>query len=104
VLNLFLALLLNAFDGGDEEDENDEDGENEESVFKKLLGKLTQTKKTSVFPVTEYPLAEGSWNSSQEIPTTGKENSKKTNTGKEYSTVGRRRSILIVISIIVRVI
>lgn len=89
VLNLFLALLLNAFDTGDDEeneDENDRDSEGEESFFKRVLNKLTQTKTTPVFPVHEYPLANGSCNSSQEIQTTWR----KQNMGKEYSNVGKR--------------
>jgi len=89
VLNLFLALLLNAFDNGDDEeegeDENDNDSESEESLFKRVLSKLTQTKTTSVFPVHEYPLADGSCNSSQEIQTT----SRKQNMAKEYSNAGK---------------
>lgn len=80
---------MNAFDNGDDEedneDENDKDSENEESLLKRVLSKLTQTKTTSVFPVTEYPLADGSCNSSQEIQTTAR----KQNMGKEYSTVGK---------------
>ena len=90
VLNLFLALLLNAFDNGDDdgenEDENDRDSEGEESFLKQILSKLTQTKTTSVFPVHEYPSADGSCNSYDEIQTTGR----KQNMGKEYSTVGKR--------------
>jgi len=90
VLNLFLALLLNAFDNGDDEeeneDENDKDSEDEEIFFKRVLSKLTQTRTTSVFPVHEYPLADGSCNSSQEIQTT----TRKQSIGKEYSTVGKR--------------
>ncbi|KAL9954360.1 hypothetical protein ACROYT_G041885 [Oculina patagonica] len=87
VLNLFLALLLNAFDSGDDgeenEDENDKDSENEENVFKRFVGKLTQTKTTSVFPAQECPVTDGSCNSSQEIRNTAR----KKNLGKEYSTV-----------------
>jgi len=81
---------LNAFDNGDDEeeneDENDKDSEGEESFFKRALSKLTQTKTTSVYPVHEYPLADGSCNSSQEIQTT----TRKQNMGKEYSNVGKR--------------
>ena len=61
VLNLFLALLLNAFDNGDDDEENENENENdgdsdgEESFFKRVLKKLTQTKTISVFPVHEYP-------------------------------------------------
>ena len=90
VLNLFLALLLNAFDNGDDEeeneDENDKDSEGEENFFKRVLSKLTQTKTTSVFPIPEYPLADGSCDSSQEIQIT----TRKQNMGKEYSNVGKR--------------
>lgn len=80
---------MNAFDSGDDgednEDENDKDSENEENVFKRFVGKLTQTKTTSVFPVQECPVADGSCNSSQEIQTTAR----RQNMGKEYSTVGK---------------
>ena len=90
VLNLFLALLLNAFDNGDDdgenEDENDRDSEDGESFFKQVLSKLTQTKTTSVFPVHEYPSADGSCNSYEEIQTAVRKQSM----GKEYSTVGKR--------------
>ena len=88
VLNLFLALLLNAFDNGDDEEneeENDRDREGEESFFKRVLKKLTQTKTTSVFAVHEYPYADSSCNSSQEMQTTWR----KQNMGKEYSNVGK---------------
>lgn len=90
MLNLFLALLLNAFDNGDDEedgndDENDKEGEDEENMFKRILGKLTHTKTTSVFPVPNSPLANGSCSSSQEIQTT----LKKPNMEKEYLTVGK---------------
>lgn len=81
---------MNAFDNGDDEeeneDENDKDSEGEESFFKRALSKLTQTKTISVYPVHEYPLADGSCNSSQEIQTT----TRKQNMGKEYSNVGKR--------------
>ncbi|KAJ7374231.1 hypothetical protein OS493_007307 [Desmophyllum pertusum] len=51
VLNLFIALLLSAFDS--EEDENtsdDEEGQN--SRLKRILKKLTKTKKTRLFVAT----------------------------------------------------
>lgn len=92
VLNLFLALLLNAFDNGDDdeenenENENDRDSEGEDSFFKRVLKKLTQTKTISVFPVHEYPLADSTCNSSQEMQTIWR----KQNMGKEYSNVGKR--------------
>ena len=95
VLNLFLALLLNAFDSGDEEEEEgeNEDDDDESMSVKKLLGKLTQTRKTSVFPVQHRPSSNGSCSCSQEIQAFGKENEGKNirrqNMGKEYSTVGK---------------
>ncbi|RMX46589.1 hypothetical protein pdam_00019719 [Pocillopora damicornis] len=92
VLNLFLALLLNAFDSGDEEEEegaNDDD--DEEDVFKKLLRKLTKTRKIPVFPVSDHRSGDGSCNSSQEIQAFGREkdnrNVRKFSQGREYSTV-----------------
>ncbi|PFX17439.1 Sodium channel protein type 4 subunit alpha B [Stylophora pistillata] len=92
VLNLFLALLLNAFDSGDEEDEegaNEDD--DEEDVVKKLLRKLTKTRKTPVLPVRDHRSWDGSCNSSQEIQAFGREkdnrNVRKFSQGREYSTV-----------------
>ena len=51
VLNLFIALLLSAFDTDDgDNDSDDEEGNN--SRLKKLLKKLTKTKKTRLFVAT----------------------------------------------------
>ena len=52
VLNLFIALLLSAFEAnGDYGDDSDEEGQNN-SMFKRLLEKLTKTKKTRLFVAT----------------------------------------------------
>ena len=81
VLNLFLALLLNAFDNGDEDDEEEEnDDDNEEPIFKKFLAKLTQTNKT-VIPVTDFSFRPETCSSSQDIQTIVKDNEGK-NSGK----------------------
>ena len=81
VLNLFLALLLNAFDNGDEDDEEEEnDDDNEEAIFKKFLTKLTQTKKT-VISVTDFSFRPENCSSSQDIQTIVKDNEGK-NSGK----------------------
>lgn len=97
VLNLFLALLLNAFDNGDddeeEDDENEQDGGNEEPAFKRLLKKLTQTKKTAVFPLSSSPYREEIFSSSQEIQTMERKSdskiSRKSASGKEHLSVGK---------------
>ena len=91
MLNLFLALLLNAFDNGDDDDdkeENENDSDKEEPKFKQVLAKLTQTKKSEVFPVTNSPLRKDICSSSQEIQTVLKESEGK-NSGRFASmTVG----------------
>lgn len=51
MLNLFIALLLSAFDTEDDENiSDDEEGQN--SRLKRLLKKLTKTKKTRLFVAT----------------------------------------------------
>ena len=51
MLNLFIALLLSAFDTEDDEIiSDDEEGQN--SRLKRLLKKLTKTKKTRLFVAT----------------------------------------------------
>ena len=86
VLNLFLALLLNAFDNGDddeeEDNENNEDDEDKEPIFKQLLSRLTQTKKTAVFPVSNSSYREEICSSSQELQTILKENESSRKPGK----------------------
>ena len=92
VLNLFLALLLNAFDNGDDDEEGD-DNENEEPLYKQCLSKLTQTKKTAVFPFTDSQYREDIYSSSQEIQAIGREregrNSTKTSAGECVITSAR---------------
>ena len=50
MLNLFIALLLSAFDTEDDENISDEEGQN--SKLKRMLKKLTKTKKTRLFVAT----------------------------------------------------
>lgn len=51
VLNLFIALLLSAFDTEDDDSiSDDEEGQN--SRLKRVLKKLTKTKKTRLFVAT----------------------------------------------------
>lgn len=51
MLNLFIALLLSAFDTEDDENiSDDEEGQN--SRLKRILRKLTKTKKTRLFVAT----------------------------------------------------
>ncbi|XP_015766470.1 PREDICTED: sodium channel protein type 5 subunit alpha-like [Acropora digitifera] len=81
VLNLFLALLLNAFDNGDddeEEEDNDQEGEEEKPLFKRILAKVTQTRKTAVFPISEPAYREDIDASSQEFQPFGKDKTAKT--------------------------
>lgn len=57
---------MNAFDNGDEDDEEEEnDDDNEETIFKKFLAKLTQTKKT-VISVTDFSFRPETCSSSQD--------------------------------------
>ena len=85
MLNLFLALLLNAFDNDDDEEEgeDDNDNENEEPLYKQFLSKLTQTKKTAVFPLTDSQYREDIYSSSQEIQTTGRERERRNSSAGE---------------------
>ena len=88
---------MNAFDNSDddeeEDDENEQDGGNEEPACKQLLKKLTQTKKTAVFPLSSSPYREEIFSSSQEIQTivekSDRKNSRKSASGKEHLSVGK---------------
>lgn len=76
---------MNAFDNGDddeEEEDNDQEGEEEKPLFKRILAKVTQTRKTAVFPISELAYREDIDTSSQEIQPFGKDKSTKTSVGK----------------------
>ena len=81
---------MNAFDNGDDEDEeeddNDQGDEEEEPLFKRVLAKLTQTKKTAVFSPADSACREEIYCSSQEIQTMGKDRNARTSVGESIST------------------
>ena len=76
---------MNAFDNGDddeEEEDNDQEGEEEKPLFKRILAKVTQTRKTAVFPISEHAYREDIDASSQEMQPFGKDKTAKTSVGK----------------------
>lgn len=76
---------MNAFDNGDddeEEEDNDQEGEEEKPLFKRILAKMTQTRKTAVFPISESAYREDIDSLSQEIQPFGKDKTTKTSVGK----------------------